>query len=324
MAAAMKVNEYMENLRKQLIEQRKIAESTSIQYLQTLWKLNGSKPFTTLAFTKKLGDVQTVIDTYAISTQATMYVVLASALSTVSDKPTYKKAYLHWRNKMKEASDAKKDEDSHKKTETQEENWCDWDDVLKKKADMTEQVQSFSASTKPLTAGQFNTLLDYVVLSLYTDIPPRRNADYLLMDVLRKTPKEYDHTKNFYDMAANRFVFNVYKTAKSYGQTIVDVPEELQKTLALYIRHHPLARVERKLAPEFKLLVKADGAPLSTVNSITRVLNRIFGKKVGSSMLRHSYITHKYGAVSEEMKEDAAALGHSVSMQQGTYLKTDS
>ena len=319
----MKVNEFMENLRKQLIEQRKIAESTSVQYLQTLWKMNGSKPFTTLAFTKKLADVQAVIDTYAPSTQATMYVVLASALSTVSDKATYKKAYLHWRTKMKEATDARKEEDPHKKTEAQEENWCDWDTVLKKKTDLAEQVQSFSTSSKALTAAQFNTLLDFVVLSLYTDIPPRRNADFLLMDVLRKTPKEYDASKNYYDLQANKFVFNIYKTAKTYGQALVEVPEDLQKTLALYIRHHPLAKSDRKLVGEFKLLVKADGTPLSTVNSITRVLNRIFSKKVGSSMLRHSYITHKYAGVSEEMKEDAAALGHSVAMQQGTYLKTE-
>jgi integrase len=324
MADAMRVNEYMENLRKQLIESRKIAESTSVQYLQSLWKLNGSKPFTSLAFTKKIEPVQKIIDGYAPSTQGTLYTVLSSALSTVGTKPTYKKAYLHWRTKMKEANDAKRSEDPHSKTETQEENWCDWDDVLEKKKDLTDEVLAFSTSTKALTPSQYNLLLDWVVLSLYTDIQPRRNADYLHMVVVRKTPKEYDATKNYYDMQSNQFVFNCYKTAKTYGRQVEDVPEALKKVLDNYIRHHTLARDGRKLVPEFKLLVKADGSPLNTVNAITRILNRIFGKKVGSSMLRHSFITHKYSKTSSDMEETAKAMGHSVAMQQGTYLKNDS
>jgi hypothetical protein len=63
-----------------------------------------------------------------------------------------------------------------------------------------------------------------------------------------------------------------------------------------------------------------DGKPLSQVNAITRILNKTFGKKVGSSMLRHIYLSSKYGKVVDEMKEDANAMSHSVDMQKD-YIK---
>jgi len=67
------------------------------------------------------------------------------------------------------------------------------------------------------------------------------------------------------------------------------------------------------------LLVEASGEPLVAVNAITRILNKIFGKKVGSSMLRHIFVTDKYGGVKKEQIKDALAMGHSVAEQQNVY-----
>jgi len=67
-------------------------------------------------------------------------------------------------------------------------------------------------------------------------------------------------------------------------------------------------------------LVQPSGKPFN-VNGITRVLNRIFGKKVGSSLLRHIYLTGKYGKILEEQKKDAEAMANSVDMQNKTYIK---
>jgi hypothetical protein len=59
-----------------------------------------------------------------------------------------------------------------------------------------------------------------------------------------------------------------------------------------------------------------DGSQVISSSGITTQLNRIFApKKISSSMLRHIYLTDKYGDVKEEMAEDAKAMGHSVSMQ---------
>jgi hypothetical protein len=316
MSGAMKVSEFMLQLQKKLMEERKVAESTATQYLQTLFKLNGSKPFNNLAWAKKYEAVQAIIDTYAKSTQGNQYMVLSSALSLFNDKATYKGAYSHWRDKMMEARKERDAVPDGQKTDTQEENWLTWEEVDKKKSGLSEEISSYPL-TKAITPGQFDKLLQFTVLSLYTDIQPRRNQDYLDMFVVKKLGKDYDKTKNYYDLATHRFIFNKYKTAKKWGEQVENVPEPLQKTIATYLAHHPLAKSKAK---EYKFLVKHDGSGLNTVNSITRILNRIFGKKVGSSMLRHIYLSSKYGAVTAEMEKDAAAMGHTLGVQR-EYIK---
>jgi hypothetical protein len=316
MSGAMKVSEFMLQLAKNLQEERKIAESTATQYLQTLFKLNGSKSFNNLSWTKKFDTVQTIIDTYADSTRGNQYMVLASALSLFKDKATYKAAYEHWKDKMMEARKEREAQPIHEKSEKQEENWLTWEEIDKKKSELKEACSSF-LSNKNITAAQFEKLQQYALLCIYTDIQPRRNQDYLEMYVVKKLGKDYPTDKNYYDMATQRFIFNKYKTAKKYKEQVEAVPEALQAALKSYIAHHPLAKAKNK---EFKLLVKADGSPLNTVNSITRILNKIFGKKVGSSMLRHIYLSNKYGDVTQEMEKDAAAMGHSVGVQK-EYIK---
>ena len=67
-------------------------------------------------------------------------------------------------------------------------------------------------------------------------------------------------------------------------------------------------------------LVNADGSPLESVNAITRILNRVFGKNVGSTMLRHIYLSSKYDV--KEMDDDAEKMAHSSGLQHA-YLKSE-
>jgi hypothetical protein len=61
---------------------------------------------------------------------------------------------------------------------------------------------------------------------------------------------------------------------------------------------------------------------LDKINSITRILNKVIGKGVGSSMLRHSYLSNKYGDKLKEQADDAKAMSHSLG-QQKDYIKND-
>ena len=71
------------------------------------------------------------------------------------------------------------------------------------------------------------------------------------------------------------------------------------------------------------MLVNTKGKPLSS-NGITKALNRIGmrfrGKPFGSSILRHSYLSHKYGGVNEQKVKDAEVMGHSLQTQ-SDYVK---
>jgi integrase len=318
MSKGMRASEFMLQLSKRLVEERKLAESTAKQYLQTLYKLSGEKSFNNLAWSKNIDAVQKIIDTYAPSTQSNQYMVLSSALSLFADKPTYKSAHKHWKDKMMETRREAENAPKHEKNDKQEANWIDWEDVLKKKSELKEKVDSFTANKK-ISNAEYETLLKFVVLSLYTDIPPRRNQDFLDMFVVKKS-KDMDKSHNYYDLETHSLVFNVYKTAKTYGQQIIKVPDDLKDTLAVFLKFHPLKPTTKAKEP-FPLLVKADGTPLETVNSITRILNKIFGKKVGSSMLRHSYITGRFGDTVKDMEQVADEMGHSSQMAQEVYTK---
>lgn len=316
----MENTEFMLKLAKSLKEKRNIADSTCDAYIRALRVLNGKKPFKSLAFLNKMEAITQLINEYAPSTQLSLYATLVAVLFLCKDKMP--KAYEYYLSKMTEKkSDASK-VDTTQKTEKQEKNWITMEEVKKVKDDLGQKVKDL-AGKKTLTNAQYTILLHYTVLSLYTDIPPRRNQDYLLMKTLRlkkgESVPELDKDSNWLiveNKVPKKMVFNKYKTSKKYGESTLDVPSDLASVLAMYLRHSP----SKEKVSHF--LLAYDGTPLTAVNAITRILNRVFGKKVGASMLRHIYLSDKYGDVLKEMKEDADAMAHSTS-QQKDYVKYD-
>jgi len=318
-----KVNDFMLGLLENLKRTREVEDSTAQQYIQSLWVLNGRKVFKTLAWTKDFEAVQKVIDEYAPSTQTTFYTVLSSVLSLYKDTRTYKKPYEHWSQRLAAARSEERKVDPHEMTDKQKENWMDWQDVLKKHAELGEAVRSVLGQ-KHLTAEQYDNLLQWVIVSLYVLVPPRRNQDYSGMFVVKKWSESLPTDHNYLDLTGKRFIFNSYKTAKKYGRQEVEVPAALMDILMAFLKHHPLYKARGNT--EARLLVDRTGAPLNAVNGITRVLNRVFKKKVGSSMLRHSFLTSKYGEdstarkVQQEREATAEAMGHSTAIAEH-YIK---
>jgi hypothetical protein len=162
----------------------------------------------------------------------------------------------------------------------------------------------------------WDKLLDYLILSLYTLQPPRRN-EYYNMKVIKNT-SGLNNSDNFllWTPKKKEFIFQDYKTAGTYGTERIPVNAELEQVLRLYLKHwQNIVRDGNN-----NLLVKFGNLNLENSNDITRRLNRILGKKVGASMLRHIYLSEKFGGALKEMKETAAAMGHSIS-QQKEYIK---
>ena len=121
----------------------------------------------------------------------------------------------------------------------------------------------------------------------------------------------YVHGQTFH-----RFVLNNYKTSAKYGQRVLEVEDkELLRALRRWLRINQSAH----------FLWNCKEAALNS-NGITKVLGRVGqregGKTLGSSILRHSYLSHKYQGVDEEKKKDAELMMHSVGTQ-GDYVKTE-
>jgi hypothetical protein len=328
---AMKANDFMLNLQKQLMnKEHPISEKSATSYLRCLWILNDSRPFTNLSFLRNTEEVDKIISEKSENTQKTYYACLSSVLSLMKGKPTYKKAIEHYASIMDDKSKAHRaKEDSHEKSDKQKESWIEWDDVLARKAELKAEVDKF-ISKKELSERQYDKLLQFILLSLYSDIQPRRN-EYQLMDVVgshseddqkKEEAKSEKERRNFLDWNAKKFYFHNYKTWKKYKMDVLDFKDNqpLIDALTLYFKYHPQHKGKITKATRFNLLTYSDGKPFSSVNSITRILNKVFGKNIGSSMLRHIYLSSKYGDVLEEQKEDAKAMGHSMA-EQKDYIK---
>lgn len=320
-----RVSDYMNELGKELITKKNITESSAILYIKNLFTLNNKQSFNNLSFLKNTSAIDEVLKGYKDNSKKTMLSSIVSVLSLYKDKPSYKKIYQHYYDLMMDKATEMKNNNINEKSKTQDENWITWEEVISAKLYLKDAIKSFE-NQKLITPSQYDILLAHMVLSLYSDIPPRRNQDYMDMYFVPSFSETIDKDKNYLDWNNKEFIFLHYKTAKKYGKQTIQFNDnkDLLEALTTYLKFHPLNPTPSlKKIPKnahFKFLVYSDGSPLIAVNSITRILNKIFGKKVGSSMLRHIYLSSKYNIT--EMKNDAEMMGHSLN-EQRQYIKED-
>lgn len=308
------VSKFMLNLAESLMKTRGVEESTATNYIKILYNLNHGQIFNNLGFLKNRDGVMALLKQYSESTQKSTLGAIVAVLTPFKEKAAYKSIFNFYYERMSDASKMARDADTTEKSEKQKANWLSWADVIAKRDELAKKLPN---KPKMLTTAMWQEILSHLILSLYTYVPPRRNMDYQNLYVVKKWNDKMDKERNYYDMATHKLIFNKYKTSKAHGQQEIDVPEPLREVIASFIAIHP-----DKKKPEYRLLVLQDGTPLASINSITRILNKTFGKQIGSSMLRHIYLSDKYKMDIDEMKKDADAMGHNLSTQRD-YIKMD-
>lgn len=316
---------YDTDFRKDLISKMKekgLNDSSIMLYVKNLQRLNNEKPLANFNFLKEPSKILDMLKDYKETTKRAYLISIVSALR--SDEK-YLKLYKVYRDMMENKNKELREKSAtNEMTEQQKQNWISWDEVKTAYNKLKELVDKL---TTPLNEREYNILLNYMVLSLYYHISPRRN-DYGNMNIVKVLPTDESLNYLVYDNVKNKFVFNNFKTAKKEGQIIVDIPDELNQVLKIYLKHHPLLKEKSKgkvlKATNEPFLVQYNGEPVGKhSNGITRVLNRIFSpKKVSSSMLRHIYLSDKYGDTLNEMKKDSTNMSHSLGMQK-EYIKNE-
>ena len=197
--------------------------------------------------------------------------------------------------------------DNTKKTTKEEENWITVED-LTTITDKCDLIVGELKNKKKITDDQYERLLDCLILSLYTKIPPRRSLDYI--EMVTAYPEENKTTNYLFD---NTFYINRYKTAKTYQQQVIDIPANLQAIIKLYLKH--------KKGDNDKFLINKKGVAFKSSTDMTVRLNKIFDKKISVSMLRKLYLSSKYGDTMKDMQKDAEAMATSVGTIQTNYIK---
>jgi integrase len=301
----------MENITEKLKE-KGLSETSIKLYIRNLEKLNDDKPIKNLNFLKKTDKIIEKLKDKKPNTQRSYLISIVSILDCLYDNNSklYKDYHALMLGKNNEIKDNNKPGEM---SQTQEKNWKQWDEILKDFNELFDKVKSYKG--KYLNKNQYNNLLNLLVSSLYIYQEPRRNQDYQKMMKIKKYNDKLPDDVNYIDN--DEFIFNVYKTSKKYGQKKIKINDELKPILNLYFKYS--GNPKNKPTP---FLVDFEKEPLGAVNSITRILNKVFNKKIGSSMLRHIYLTHKFGKDVDEMKKTAENMGHTTETQKD-YIKNE-
>jgi hypothetical protein len=299
-------------------------QSTKDVYLNNLQRLNSKQPIKykkngepDYNFLKNTEKILERIEKLKPNSQRTYLISIVTSLKGL--KP-YEQIYEFYYDKMMTLAEELK-KNGNTKSDTQKENWIEQSEVYAIYENLKAQAMPLLAKKK-VTDQEWEVILYFIVLSLYVEQAPRRNRDYQLM--LYVTDKNLINSEtaaefNYYLPKEKIMQFNQYKTKGSYQMQETTVNPELVDILAKYAKLHPL-----KKQKNFYLLVNYKGEPLLAVNAITRILNKIFGQRIGASMLRNIYLSDKFKGVMDELNAAATAMGTSSSTAQSTYIKMDS
>jgi len=212
---------------------------------------------------------------------------------------------------FKSAQAYKKQTDKSEMTEKLEEAEITKEEMTAVQARVKNIADSLNKKTE-LTMRDIQEIQNYIIVSLYTQIPPRRAIDFTEM-VLKPTDKE---TQNYIDLKKSKFVFNNYKTATHTGTQEIAIPASLKKILTKWIKIIP-DEVET-------LLFNSRREPLINV-TLNQRLNEIFGPRKAVNSLRHYFLSQKYGDTirgEDALKADMVAMGSNI-IQARNYIKVN-
>ena len=208
---------------------------------------------------------------------------------------------------------------ARKKTESQEKNWVSWPDYLKMVESMGKEARELRGELSKREATHYQ---DYLLTLLYSHYPLRNDfADVKVISAtqFKKLTDEERTNQNYLvkkDKSKYSLILNEYKTSQKYGQKTIEMNDVVTPVIKKWLAINTSGYLLRDPAhPE---------NPLGS-NGVSKAFARIglkrVDKRLGSSLLRHSYLSHKYADDAKSKEADADLMMHSVAMQDD-YIKT--
>lgn len=282
---------------------RTITKSSLELYKTKLKILNDNKPIKNLNYLYNIDNINEKIKSLKPNTRRTYIIAITSILSCLNKqdkKPSkkLKKLYEDYSKLLDEYNNKLRDQ-----TEITEGT-----QVISK-----EDIEKVYQNLKDNRDKNKKSYQDYLILSFYYLIPPRRSLDYQLMKYVKKFSPEFSKEFNYYD--GDNFYFNAYKTRGKYDLQEIKVPDILKEIIDFHLKSNDI-KDDDFILRDFK-----NGTELKRKNEMTLILNRIFKDKISVSMLRRSFLTNKYGNITNNLKDDTLKMGTSVEVSQNNYIK---
>jgi hypothetical protein len=206
---------------------------------------------------------------------------------------------------MRDSETAEQDDSKQMMNDKQRDNWMDWPDVLTLYKNLEKKVKPLFKIQNP-SSSMIRLMQQYVMLSLFTLIKPRRTTDWISFKL-----RDIDKAKDNY-LQGNTLIFNDYKTKKYLGVQKVECPRELKKILNDW----------SKVNDKPYLLMDTKGNQMNA-SKFTQELYNIFDKKISTNMLRHSYLTNLLKDVPKlkELQQNMKDMGQTNLLTQLQYVK---
>jgi len=311
----------MMDLKSLILERRNIKDKSIQAYLIILKKLNDNKDINSLDFLNDTENIIKKINDKKLTTQRNYVSAILTALSCRKDIDDNDETMLKYKDHLKNLNDEYDTFiQSHEKTQSQVDNWCSLNELDNIRKNYKKKIRNNEYIKKEtLTTEEKMTLTYYLIVSLYTLLPPVR-VDYAPMAIITDLADDDNETNYLYIKSRNnkQFILNSYKTEKTYGKKFIDIPSQLNSVINLHLRFHKLQN---------SFLFNKKGNYMTSVD-LTLMIPKAFGvytyKHVTLNLLRHIYISENIQLKSQEQikkeKDIAEAMCHSVATQK-TYYK---
>ena len=311
----------MMDLKSLILERRNIKDKSINAYLIILKKLNDNKDIYNLDYLNDTENIIKKINEKKLTTQRNYVSAVLTILSCRKDIEDNDPIMLIYKEHLKNLND-KYDEfiESHEKTQSQVDNWCSLAELDNIRKNYKKRIRNNDyAKKETLTQEEKINLTYYVIVSLYTLLPPVR-VDYAPMKIITDINDDDNETNYLYIKSRNnkQFILNEYKTHRKYGKKIINIPTELNSVINLYLKFH---------SSNNSFLFNSKGNYM-TAKELTLLIPKAFSiytfKNVTLNLLRHIFISENIQLKSPEQlkkeKDIADVMGHSLAIQQ-TYYK---
>ena len=306
------------NLETEILKVRKIKENSLKAYLIILKKLNNNKEVESLNYLKEKEDIIKKIKEKALTTQRNYLGAILVALPILKDSKDLLDYYKLELEKVNE--EYQKIIGSHEKSDNQKTNWSTLSELKEIFNKYKKQITKDNYKLKDkLNSKEFNFLTNYLIVALYTLMPPTR-LDYAPMSIIKNDSEDNDKGNYLVIKSRNKkhFIINEYKSSKTYGKIRINIQSELNSIINLYLKFH-------KDTDSF--LLNSRGEPLSA-NGLSKLLTSSFSrysnnKKITLNLLRHVYISENVKLTKDTDESKLAnQMMHSGATQQ-MYIKKD-
>lgn len=313
-----------------ILNRPNIKQSSLNTYLVSLKnlrkKIDGITELDNTKFLNDFDKINNILKDEKLTTQKNRITSILVALS--ADNKKNESLIDKYQKKLKDLNDEYSSFlKTQKKTDTQEKNWLDYEDLVDIFNDVMKNVKKDKITKKEkLDVKEFDLLQQLVILRTYLDFPLRNDfADMKIIDSKEYKNLDSDDENNYLALLGKNkkvFILNDFKNKNRIGRKELQITPSLNKIINIWLKHNKSGWY----------LVKTDRKTPMNPNNITKFLNKIFmkkaNKKIGSSLIRHiviSKLTEGQPTIKEEeqkQKEIENKFLHSGEMNK-LYRKVD-